>query len=540
MQTRLLPWRSLSGDQNRRRLIIILATITAVGLVVRAYPVLSAPFPLNDGGLFFVIVRTIEQGGFAIPLTISWNGHTLPFAYQPLGFYITAGLDSMSPIGLLTVIRFVPMMVSTLTIPAFYPLARELVPSRHHAVVATLVFALLPRSFEWQIGGGGITRAWGELFAILALWQGLRLLRAPGRGPAVASGLLAGLTLLSHPEWSLFLVLSAIVLIVARRPRRSGFVWLLVAVLLALIIAGPWYILALVRYGAGPLISAASAGPNLVDAGARLLIAGFGDELILPVATILAIIGAAVAASRRSVLLLGWIVVLSILDARAAANGAAIPLALLASIGLIDGLLPALQLGRALAPGDDPWPIDRAGRPVRVALLGLAAVMLLNGLLASFNPVSPLTSLSEAQLAAMAWVRTNLPTSASVVVVSGETWPLDAASEWFPALTNRHSVDTLQGEEWLGADAWSTNMTAHESLVACATAGVGCLNAWAARTHTAYQYVFVTGRAYSPAALGSQAQEPMWNLAEAVRASSAFKVLYDGPGALIARAVVNG
>ena len=45
--------------------------------------------------------------------------------------------------------------------------------------MATLAFALIPRSYEWLIMGGGITRAPGMLFALLALAAVIRLVHRP-------------------------------------------------------------------------------------------------------------------------------------------------------------------------------------------------------------------------------------------------------------------------------------------------------------------------------------------------------------------------
>ncbi len=92
-------------------------------------------------------------------------------------------LSSVCGIDLLDVFRFLPLIVSTLTIPVVYLVARELLPSRFQALLATWAFALLPRAFDWSIAGGGVTRSLGMLLAVLAILEGVRFYRT-GRAPS--------------------------------------------------------------------------------------------------------------------------------------------------------------------------------------------------------------------------------------------------------------------------------------------------------------------------------------------------------------------
>src|SRR6185295_12252353 len=115
----------------------------------------------------------------------------------PLGLYAAGLLSDATRLDLLTVFRFLPLLVSTLSIVAFLPLARRLLAGRTQTVVAAFAFALVPRSFEWMIMGGGMTRSFGFLFAILALHQVHLLCTTHRTRYAVSAGILAGLTLLS-------------------------------------------------------------------------------------------------------------------------------------------------------------------------------------------------------------------------------------------------------------------------------------------------------------------------------------------------------
>src|SRR5689334_4268541 len=143
--------------------LVLLAVI--IGGYIRPGPVIAAGFPLNDGGLFYVMAQDIVHSNFALPTVSSYNAIQMPFAYPPLAFYIAAFLNTALHFNLLSVVQYLPPIVNTLTIAAFYPLARTILRSRLQAIFATFALALLPRAFKWLIMGGGLTRSLGFFFA---------------------------------------------------------------------------------------------------------------------------------------------------------------------------------------------------------------------------------------------------------------------------------------------------------------------------------------------------------------------------------------
>ncbi len=140
------------------------------GAYVRILPVLQAGFPLNDGGLFYTMTADLQRSGYALPATTSYNHLGIPFDYPALPFYLAGLLQSLSGLPLSEIIRWLPVLFSLLTLPAFYLLARALLNDALAAALATAIFATLPRSYEWIIMGGGVTRAPATLFLILMCW----------------------------------------------------------------------------------------------------------------------------------------------------------------------------------------------------------------------------------------------------------------------------------------------------------------------------------------------------------------------------------
>src|SRR6476646_7968617 len=115
--------RLLSGD---RIALLAIMLITNLGLFIRlAHVAAGNDFPLHDGGMFYVMVEDLQKSNYSLPAHTSYNGGQIPFAYPPLGFYAAALLNDLAQISLVDIFRFVPAFVSTLTIPAFYLLARR-------------------------------------------------------------------------------------------------------------------------------------------------------------------------------------------------------------------------------------------------------------------------------------------------------------------------------------------------------------------------------------------------------------------------------
>ena len=150
-------------------LLVILGIL--LGVFVRATYTFSADFPLNDGGLFYQMAVDLQRNHYVLPASTPYNFDEIPFAYPPLGFYLAALLDDLTPLSMMDVFRFLPLAVTGLTVLAMYRLAKDVLQSKTAVVVAVFAFALVPRSFIWLLMGGGITRSLGLLFAMLALHQ---------------------------------------------------------------------------------------------------------------------------------------------------------------------------------------------------------------------------------------------------------------------------------------------------------------------------------------------------------------------------------
>ena len=128
---------------QRRWFPLAIAAAVVLGFSVRASYVLAADFPLNDGGLFYQMTRELQEAGYRLPAVTSYNDAGIPFSYPPAGFYVAGFLADLTPLNLLTVFRLLPLLVSTLTIVAFFLLARDVLRGKVPVVVAVVAFALV-------------------------------------------------------------------------------------------------------------------------------------------------------------------------------------------------------------------------------------------------------------------------------------------------------------------------------------------------------------------------------------------------------------
>jgi hypothetical protein len=504
-----------------------------VGLLLRAIPVLSSDFPLNDGGLFFAMTRDLQNAQFVLPSVTTYNGLEIPFVYPPLGFYLAGGLSSLSGIALIDVFRFLPLIVATLMIPAVYLLARELLASRFQALLATWAFALLPRAFAWLIAGGGLTRSLGFLFATLALVEGVRLYRRHRRADLVGLAVFAALTIVSHPQAAEFVGLSMVLMLLAfgrtwRALRDSA-----LAAALAGLLTLPWWWIVVSAHGVGPFLSGGQLGLDLISSALFLLTFSFTDEPFLGFLAALALLGLLWQVASRRYLLPGWVLVLFVVDQRGAPTSSMIPMAMLIAVALDEVVLGRLAGIRVTETEGRIWPAailgDRFGRLV----LGIALILgVLAAIAAPARSLSPLHAVPDDNRAAMAWVGANSPRSARFLVLTGSPWFIDADAEWFPVLAERSSVATVQGYEWLGKDRWTSQEIRDNGLQDCSKETTDCLAAWVVANAASDAWVYLPNH---PTGNPTSRDDCCTGLRASLTASGAYDVVYQGPGGTVFR-----
>ena len=111
-----------------------------------------------------------------------------------------------------------------------------------------------------------------------------------------------------------------------------------------------------------------------------------------------------------------------------------------------------------------------------------------------FGSQLAMTSLASSDRAALDWARANTPEDGQFLVLTGEPSVFcDATQEWFPALTGRMSVTTVQGLEWAGGEKFATRLRASVELQACLSDGapLACLEQKSHSLGINYDYIYI-------------------------------------------------
>lgn len=502
---------------------LALAGVLLVAALARGSHAIRSAFPANDGGLFYAMAEDIRASGFLLPATTSYNGGAIPFAYPPLGPYLAALLDALTPLSLLAVFWLLPLVLTVAAVAALYRLARVLFEDRVAALCAALAFALIPRSFVWLLMGGGVARALGLVLALLALAEFARALRTEdARRPLATAAGLCALTAMAHLETAAFLGASLAVFAVARPRVRS--LWLLAAVGAgATLLAAPWWGTVVARDGFAPFLAALEQGGPLlaegsVPAGVRetLLDPVFTSEPHFPLLGALGVLGGLLALVRGQWLLPVWWALIIVLHMRAFATFTAVPTALLAGLALAM-LVAAARDHIALRPR-----FERQRATLVAGTVGLGALAF------AFAGVTAregsetwfLGALAPAEVEAMRWAERTTSDEARFAVISGAQWYHDRDAEWFPAIAGREAVNTPQGLEWIDG-AFEATSGLHHRFRNCAESTVHCLEPL--RRESAFTHLFVPLHCCE-------------GLRKSIEASERYRVVYSG-AALIAERV---
>ncbi len=392
-------------------------------------------------------------------------------------------------------------MFSVAAVVAFALLANAMLPSRLAAFSAVVCFAVLPRSYTWLVMGGGVTRAPGVAFALFALHQAYQLYSTGRKRYLPGAILFSAACVLSHLETGWFLAFSvAAFWFSVGRSWRGVFHSVIVAAGVLLLTA-PWWGTVLHREGLAPFMAAHSTGGTVfstVDRGQWFVATVFRgmatSERYFQIIGAAALVGGVVALARGRWLLPGWWLVTVLLESRAFATYDAAPIALLAGVAVAEVFVPLFRQGTS---GENQGLIPNPRRAIAGgALLAGACYLVSTSVFTAHGGgvESPsLTSLTPAERAAYTWVEANTPSDARFLVMPHGIWETDKQTEWFPALSGRVSVATVQGTEWLPNDAFDRAIGLHDGAGWCGFAGGDCLTQWGASHNEPFDYVLIPG-----------------------------------------------
>jgi 4-amino-4-deoxy-L-arabinose transferase-like glycosyltransferase len=430
--------------------------LTFFSAYLYAPQVLSSDFIAGDGGLFFVMTEELRENNYQIPVYTSYNHDDIPFAYPPLGFYFTAGIADVTGSELTLLYRLLPLVYTVLTVPLFYLLAAEVAGSKLAGLLATMAFLAMPFSLMWRLVGGGVVRALAFALALALMLLVLRLYKTRDWRWVLPTGMVGGLMVLTHLLISVSAITAVIVFFLFYGRNRKSIIQSAVVALIVVVIVSPWLYHVISTHGLDVLLGAYNQESTFpFSATLQLFFWNKIPEPVLAIFGVVSLLGMLYSIANKRWLPVAWMVAVTLLGHERGDTYMEIPMQILFGIYASEVILPSIMGIFAARP---PLP--------RTAALIMGFVVILMNTIVSVNYLfeEEVHTLTSDELEAMAWVSENTPQDARFIIVSSNSV---YTGEWFPALTDRHSLSTNQGYEW--NEQWRTRRYLAVGLEWCAS-----------------------------------------------------------------------
>ncbi len=494
------------------------------GLWLRVFPAMSNSFPINDGGMFYTMIRDLRQNGYFLPANTTYNDLNIPYSYPPLAFYLAGFITDIFRISDFKVLLWLPIIVNILTMPAFTLLAYSLLNSRLKSAVATLFYALTPLSIDWLIMGGGLTRGLGQLFLILTVYCTHRLFYFRSKKFLILTITFSSLVILTHPESALLTLISAIILWVFSSRSKQTMLDVIYVCAGVILICSPWLLIVIQNNGVTPFLNTLQTNGSSLFMWTSLFSFTFAQETGLTIISVLGLIGLFLKIGQNDYLLPVLLSLPFFINPRSAARFAIIPLAVLGTISLLDVIIPALNTInfrktrlRNIANG--------------IFLSYLLFYMLFNSFILDLKIAN--NRLSNSDQKAMFWVSQNTSIDSKFIILTGETQMMrDPVQEWFPALAERRSQTTLQGLEWILGGKFIDSIVNFPGLLSCIQQDISCIKSQTALLGIRFDHVYlkkVSGANCGASGLCPDSQALISDL----RNSSEFKIVFENDATAI-------
>lgn len=470
-----------------------LGACLVVGFSLRFYYVSGNEFPLNDGGMFYQVIQDVIVHKFHFFPTLTYNFSNIPFAYPPLPFYFAAGLHSILDIDIIVLLKYIPILFSGATIAAAYVLLTVIGIESRQKIIALAFYAVLPSNTVWFIMGGGLTRAMGLFFALCASTLAIRYLKNKKLSPKtlMLSAILIAVTVLSHLEALVFLVLVVAVWVFVyafnwQSMRRAVFL-----ALFSMVLVAPWVVAVVNWHGLVPFTTVFFAnfrntgfGP-LNELVAILTSFQFTIEGEVKILSALVLIGLVYSLYRKLYYPILLLASIALFMNRSALSYLVLPLC----------VLTAYALETLRATFTNTTVNQRDIRNVNI-LVFVVMVMYVSSVVSELSTSWYTSSMGSEEQVTMDWISSNLPEDARFLIVTSRayiSWSVDHEAEWFPAIAKRHAVNTVQGTEWIPGKFYS-KLEQTDELSKCG-AHVECYDDVVSKYNDHFRYIYISNNA---------------------------------------------
>lgn len=431
------------------------------------------------------MIRDLQVSHFRLPIFTTYNQAQIPFAYPPLGFYLASAISRLSGASALTLLRWQPFIVNLLILPLFFLFARQIFRSENKAALATLVFSLTPNAYWWQIVGGGLTRSLGAFFFLLTALFAERMYRTQKAAWIAATSISSALAILSHPEWALQTIVVVFLFWLFYGRNKKGTIATVAVGAGVLVITAPWWGFVAQHHGLSVFLQAGQATKSRWLFWTIPLTMSFSGEYT-PILAAMGVLGLFVHLARKEYFIPSWALLALFADPRGGLPASVFPFSILAATLLADGV--AAQLAPKQSNEAETW---FASFQTNVGKIFWGALLIIF-LYGAFQVSSALAnqSLDAETVASFQWVSEHTRQTDRFLILDWQDNPLLSSTlEWFPALTERRSVVTVQGSEWLsGERGFKSQMDLAQSARACIFQDEMCLKKFSGK----YDYLFLS------------------------------------------------
>jgi hypothetical protein len=468
------------------------------GLYVRLFPLFKTAFPLVDGGMFYTMIKDLQASHFILPVFTTYNHAEIPYAYPPLAFYAAGFVNAVSGISLLEIVKWLPVIISILTIPLFYLFVKQALNSEPKAALATLIFSLTPNSYWWDIVGGGLTRSIGTLFFIITAICTCQMYREKKLTWVIATIFSGAFVVLSHLAWALQSVVVILLLWFFWGRNKQGIINSLIVVAGVLLLTSPWWIAVLQHHGIWTLLLAGQVTHSRWLSWTILFALSFTGEYTGVIA-VFALIGLFIHIAKKEYFFPLWAILCLVVDPRGGTFASIFPFSIMAMSTITDGIAPLLFRAQADdGQHPDTWMHSLntiAGR----LFFGFFVILFLYNAYNVSNTAS-YQVLGTEEFEAINWVKSNTDVKDHFLILDEQGNPLlSPFTEWFPALAGRRSIATIQGTEWLNGDRhYNKQIPIITSIHDCLYQDVNCLYNLQDEMTDTYSYVIVSSKTPVP------------------------------------------
>jgi hypothetical protein len=492
------------------------------GIFILYFYLGSHSYPSFGAGLYFQIAERIGENGYALPKTIpGYTADGVPFAYPPLMFYVLAVILDVTNLGSFTIARFLPGLVTIAYLVPLYFFVRDLSGSRPQASLATLIVAVSPQILQWHISAGGIVRAPAMLFALTGIYSGLRLFREHDVQWLVSSLIAFSLTILTHPMYTVFFVMSFLLLYVRFDRSLRGFLYGSFVGVGGIVLTAPWWGVVLTMHGS--TVFAAAAGTHggiggVIPTMKGLLERQLNEPPFLSIWYLIPAVGCLWLVLKREFFLPAWLFV--VVAAMGEPRFVFLIGALVSARFVFDGIARWLKDGVLVTLNREEAVTFSVVLLVTIGLSG-GTLYAMGGLNAHAGSPSLPQFVDDGDVEAMAWAESNTSPSAEFVV-------LGDAAEWFPQQTDRTILVGPWGVEWKGHSQYRSQLRRFRQLSRCHSSY--CLTGQLMQSRVHPDYVYVPKGTYT--IRGMQRSQPS-RMMMTMLSSSQYRLVFENEGGAI-------